>query len=68
MALKSVKRASACIELLLMVAILSYGSLIALFNMIILRDRPSDLYSIDKLKERMFGKSMQLLGTIFLYP
>ena len=68
MALKFMKRASACIELLLMVAILSYGSLIALFNMIILRDRPSDLDSVDKLKERMFGKSMQLLGTIFLYP
>ena len=45
-----------------MIAVLLYGSLIALFNMIILRDRPSDLYSLDKVKERLFGKSMQIIG------
>ena len=64
MALHLVKRASSYAELSLLVMFMCIGALIALFNMVILRDRPTDIYSWPRVKERMFGKSWQMIGMV----
>ena len=68
MALHIGKRIASYGEGLFLILALSFGGLTALFSMIVLRDRPSDIYSLDKVKERMFGRSWKMLGTsIFVF-
>ena len=66
MALHIGKRIASYGEGLFLILALSFGGLTALFSMIVLRDRPSDIYSLDKVKERMFGRSWKMLGTSIL--